>query len=46
MRTEPDFSRVTFKVNGSGSWANLATVTTEHYDEVKAACEVIAKASE
>ena len=44
MKPEPDFSRVAFKVNASGSWANLVTVSTERYDEVKKACEVIAVA--
>lgn len=41
---DPDFSRVTFKVNVSGSWANLVTCDTDKIDEVKAACETIAKA--
>lgn len=41
---DPDFSRVTFKVNVSGSWANLVTCDTDKIDAVKAACETIAKA--
>jgi len=45
MIKEKDFSRVSFKVNASGSWANLVTCDTAHYDDVKKACEVIAKAS-
>lgn len=44
MNRERDFSRVTFKVNCSGSWANLVACDTKHYDEVKAACAVIAQA--
>jgi len=40
---ERDFSKVTFKVNTSGSWANLVTCGVERIDEVKKACEVIAK---
>ena len=45
MKTyDPDFSRVTFKVNVSGSWANLVTCDTDRIDDVKAACETIAKA--
>lgn len=42
---DKDFSSVTFKVNCSGSWANLVVCSSGHYDEVKKACEVIAKAS-
>lgn len=41
---DPDFTRVTFKINVSGSWANLVTCDTDRIDEVKAACEVIANA--
>lgn len=41
---ERDFGRVAFKVNVSGSWANLVTCDTDRIDEVKAACETIAKA--
>lgn len=41
---ERDFSRVTFKVNVSGSWANLVTCDSERIDDVKAACETIAQA--
>ncbi|MDO8934209.1 MAG: hypothetical protein Q7U97_17605 [Rhodocyclaceae bacterium] len=44
MGKEKDFTRVTFKVNSSGSWANLVTCDAGRYDEVKKACEVIAKA--
>jgi hypothetical protein len=42
---DKDFSKVMFKVNTSGSWANIALVNYGQYDAVKAACEVIAKAS-
>jgi hypothetical protein len=41
---DPDFTRVTFKINVSGSWANLVTCDSGRIDEVKAACEIIAKA--
>lgn len=41
---DPDFSRVAFKINVSGSWATLVTCGTERVDDVKAACEVIANA--
>lgn len=41
---ERDFSMVTFKVNCSGSWANLVQVPATRYDEVKAACTALAKA--
>jgi hypothetical protein len=45
MKTcDPDFTRVTFKINTSGSWANLVTCSTDQIDEVKASCEKIAKA--
>ena len=37
--------KVTFKVNASGSWANLVTCDVERIDEVKKACEVLAKGS-
>ena len=43
MIRDPDFSKVTFKVNASGSWANLVTCDTARIDEIKKACEVIAK---
>lgn len=43
--SDPDFSKVTFKVNAAGSWATLVHCSTERYDEVKAACAVIAQAS-
>lgn len=45
MIRDPDFSKVTFKVNASGSWANLVTCDVERIDEVKKACEVLAKGS-
>lgn len=41
---DPDFSRVAFKINVSGSWVSLVTCDTDRIDEVKAACETIAKA--
>ncbi len=41
---DPDFTRVSFKINVSGSWASLVTCDSELIDEVKAACEAIAKA--
>ena len=37
--------RVQFKVNCSGSWANLAPATPENYDTIKAACLMISIAS-
>lgn len=42
---DPDFSRVTFKVNTAGSWANLVTCDTDRVEEVKAACAIIASGS-
>jgi hypothetical protein len=45
MIRDPDFSKVTFKVNAAGSWANLVTCDAVRIDEVKKACEVIAKGS-
>lgn len=44
MIRDRDFTRVTFKVNTAGSWANLCTCDGDRIDEVKAACEIIAKA--
>lgn len=45
MKTaDREFTCVTFKINTSGSWANLVNCSTDHYDEVKASCERIAKA--
>lgn len=41
---DKDFSKVLFKVNTSGSWANLVLVDYDRYEAVKAACEVIAGA--
>lgn len=41
---DKDFSYVQFKVNVSGSWANLVSCHVDHYDEVKAACGVLARA--
>ena len=37
-------SIVTFKVNVSGSWANLVNVQAERYEDVKRACGVLASA--
>lgn len=42
--SDPDFTRVAFKINVSGSWASLVTCDTGRIDEVKAACETIANA--
>lgn len=41
---EKDFSRVMFKVNVSGSWANVCYCPADRIDEVKAACVVLANA--
>lgn len=41
---DADFTRVTVKVNCSGSWANLAICSTDECDKVKAACEAIGSA--
>ena len=41
---EKDFSFVLIKVNASGSWANLVRCHVDQYDEVKAACDVLANA--
>lgn len=42
---DKDFSRVQFKINTAGSWANLVTVRAGQYEQVKAALEALAKAS-
>lgn len=39
---ERDFSKVTIKLNASGSWANLAVVDVERLEEAKTACETLA----
>lgn len=44
MLPERDFSRVQLKINTAGSWANVISYDVKHYDVVKAACEVLAKA--
>lgn len=44
MIRERDSTRVTFKVNTAGSWANLGTCDSDRIDEVKAACEILAGA--
>lgn len=41
---DKDFSFVMFKINVSGSWANLVFCHVDDYDEVKAACGVLARA--
>lgn len=41
---DKDFSRVQFKVNVAGSWANLVNVQANRYEDVKAACAVLASA--
>jgi len=46
MIRDRDFTRVTFKVNTAGSWANLVTCDAERVDEVKAACAVIGSRGE
>lgn len=40
--TDKNFSRVQFKVNVAGSWANLVNVQAERYEDVKGACAVLA----
>lgn len=40
---EKDFSRVMFKVNVSGSWANVCYCPAARYDEAKVACEELAR---
>lgn len=45
MIRDRDFTRVTFKVNTAGSWANLVTIDAERYDEAKAACVTLANAA-
>lgn len=45
MSFEKDFSRVLLKINTAGSWANVVSYDVARYDEVKAACEVLASAS-
>lgn len=44
LTAEKDFSRVQFKVNVAGSWANLVNCQSASYDEVKAACATLARA--
>ncbi len=41
---DKDFSRIQFKVNVAGSWANLVNVSADRYDEIKAACVTLANA--
>lgn len=41
---EKDFSLVMFKVNVSGSWANLVYCPADRFNDVKAACEALARA--
>jgi hypothetical protein len=40
---EKDFSRVMFKANVSGSWANICYCPADRYDEAKAACKELAR---
>jgi len=42
---DKDFSYVQFKVNVSGSWANLVYCHADQYDQVKEACTSLAKAN-
>lgn len=44
LTAEKDFSRVQFKVNVAGSWANLVNCPSARYDKVKAACATLASA--
>lgn len=41
---EMDFTRVMFKANVSGSWANVCYCPADRIDAVKDACEVLASA--
>lgn len=40
---DKDFSLIQFKINVSGSWANLVNCHVDHYEQVKDACETLAQ---
>lgn len=42
---EKAFDKAMFKVNVSGSWANLVWCDSSRYEAVKAACETLAQAA-
>lgn len=44
MKIENTIPDVRFKINCSGSWANLVHAKANHYEAVKAACETLAGA--
>lgn len=46
MKADPDFTRCQLKANASGSWMNVCHFHTDKWDEVRAACLVLAKAAD
>lgn len=45
MSTDPDFTKVTLKLNASGSWANVGVFRVDDYDRVKTACLILAESA-
>jgi hypothetical protein len=43
MKTDPDFSKVTLKLNASGSWCNVGVFRLDDYDRVKTASLILAE---
>lgn len=43
MKTDPDFEKVTLKLNAAGSWANVGVFRADDYDRVKTACLILAE---
>lgn len=45
MKADPDFEKVTLKLNTSGSWCNAGVFRSDDYDRVKTACLILAETS-
>lgn len=45
MKADPDFEKVTLKLNASGSWCNAGVFRADDYDRVKTACLILAETS-
>jgi len=46
MKTDPDFTLVSLKLNAAGSWCNAGRFPVGAYEEVKAHCLALAHAAE
>jgi len=43
VNTDPDFEKITLKLNASGSWCNVSRFRADDCDRVKTACMILAE---